>query len=203
MPPGRPRAFVGREQKILDAAVRTFVARGVAGTTVADVARAGDMGVGAVYRYFGNRQQLFRRVVRHAAGRIAEIVMMEAPDASSSIADYEQQLYRIGDRQAALVAAEPHLVRFLVEDARGVDPEVDRQLDAMFDAFAGFTEGYLAHGKKRGYLRDDLDVAVSARLINGMILEAVRRLGPRAGVRDRHKWMYALVRLMLHGVRAR
>ena len=194
---------MGREQKILDAAVRTFAARGVAGTTVADVARAGDMGVGAVYRYFGNRQQLFRRVVRHAASRIAAIVMVEAPDASLSIADYEQQLYRIGERLAALVAAEPHLVRFLVEDARGVDPEVDRQLDAMFDAFAGFTEGYLLHGKKRGYLRDDLDVAVSARLVNAMILEAVRRLGPRAQVRERHKWMYALVRLMLHGVRAR
>ena len=203
MPAGRPKAFLGHEKKILDAALRVFASRGVADTTVADVARAGDMGVGAVYRYFGNRQQLLRRVVRHAATRVAEIVTLEAATASVTLGDYEQQLYRIGERLAVLVESEPHLVRFLVEDARGFDPEVDHQLDALFDAFAGFTEGYLAHGKKRGYLRDDLDVAVTARLVNAMIFESVRRLGPRSQTRERHKWMYALVRLMLNGVRAR
>lgn len=202
MPAGRPREFLGREKKILDAAVRIFATRGVVDTTIADVARAGDMGVGAVYRYFGNRQELFRRVVRHATQRVGEIVALEAADASASLGDYEQQLYRIGERLAALVEAEPHLVRFLIEDARGIDDEVDRQLDGLFDAFAGFTEGYLAHGKKRGYLRADLDVAVSARLTNAMIFEAVRRLGERSTTKERHKWMYGLVKLMLNGVRA-
>ena len=161
------------------------------------------MGVGAVYRYFGNREQLFRRVVRHATERVGSIVAAEAAAASDSIADYEQQLYRIGDRLAALVEGESDVVRFLVEDARGFDPEVDRQLDALFEAFASFTEAYLAHGKRRGYLRDDLDVPVTARLVNAMIVDAVRRLGPKTTTRERHKWMYGLVRLMLHGVRAR
>jgi AcrR family transcriptional regulator len=202
MPAGRPRAFLGRESKILDAALRTFATRGVTGTTIADVARAGDLGVGAVYRYFGNRQALFRRVVRHATLRVGEIVSLESAAASLDLGDYEQQLYRIGDRLAALVDAEPHLVRFLLEDARGIDPEVDRQLDGLFATFAGFTEGYLHHGKKRGYLRADLDVAVTARLVNAMILEAVRQLGGRSSTRARHKWMYGLVKLMLNGVRA-
>jgi AcrR family transcriptional regulator len=203
MPAGRPKAFLGRERKILDAALHLFATRGVTETTVADVARAGDMGVGAVYRYFGNRQELFRRVVRHAAARVGEIVMDEAATASVTLGDYEQQLFRIGERLAALVDSEPQLVRFLLEDARGFDDEVDRQLDGMVDLFAGFTEGYLAHGKKRGYLRYDLDVAVTARLVNAMIFEAVRQLGPRSKIRDRHKWMYALVRLMLNGVSGR
>jgi AcrR family transcriptional regulator len=202
MPAGRPRAFLGRESKILDAALKLFASRGVVDTTIADVARAGDMGVGAVYRYFGNREQLFRRVVRHATQRVGEIVTVEAANTSVSIGDYEQQLYRIGERLAALVEAEPHLVRFLIEDARGIDDEVDRQLDGLFDVFAAFTEGYLAHGKRRGYLRDELDVAVSARLINAMILEAVRRLGARSTTKERHRWMYGLVKLMLNGVRA-
>src|SRR5262249_9895917 len=156
MPAGRPRAFVGREKKILDAALRLFATRGVAETTVADVAKAGDMGVGAVYRYFGNREALFRKVVRRAAERVGEVVNAELPAASSTLEEYERQLYRIGDRLSAVVDAEPLVVRFLVDDARGVDPEVDRELDALFELFAGFTEGYLAHGMARGYLRDDL-----------------------------------------------
>src|SRR5262249_15756563 len=158
MPAGRPRAFVGREQKILDAALRLFVTRGVAATTVADVAKAGDMGVGAVYRYFGNREELFRKVVRRAAERVGEVVRAGGAEAANPLDEYERQLYRIGDRLSAVVDAEPALVRFLVDDARGYDPEVDRQLDALFELFAGFTEGYLAHGRRRGYLREDLDV---------------------------------------------
>lgn len=203
MPAGRPRAFVGREKKILDAALRVFATRGVPETTVADVAKAGDMGVGAVYRYFGNREALFRKVVRHAMDRVGEIVKAELPEAAFTIDDYEHQLYRIGDRIGALVDAEPQLVRFLLEDARGFDAEVDRQLAELFDVFAGFTEGYLHHGRKRGYLREDLDLAVTARLVNAMIMEALQQLGHKSTTRERHKWMYGLVRLMLNGVRSR
>ncbi len=201
MPPGRPKAFVGREEQILDAAVRTFAKHGVAATTMADVAKAGDMGVGAVYRYFGNREELFRRVVEHAAWRVREIVRLEAAITSVTLADYEQQLYRIGERLAALVAAEPGLVRFLLEDARGLDADADKKLDELFELFAAFTEGYLEHGKTKGYLRADLDCAVTARLVNAMIFEAVRQLGTRPTPRARNKWMQALVTLMLSGVR--
>jgi AcrR family transcriptional regulator len=161
------------------------------------------MGVGAIYRYFGNREELFRKVVRRAAERVGEIVKTELAEASATIDEYEHQLYRIGDRLAAVVDAEPDLVRFLMDHARGFDTEVDRELDGLFDLFAGFTEGYLANGKRRGYLRDDLDLPVTARLVNAMILEAVQRLAHKSTTRERHKWMHGLVRLMLNGVRSR
>ncbi|HEY2748558.1 MAG TPA: TetR/AcrR family transcriptional regulator [Polyangia bacterium] len=203
MPAGRPRAYLGREKKILDAALRVFATRGVVDTTVADVAKAGDVGVGAVYRYFGNREELFRKVVRRAAERVGEVVRAEVAEAATTIDEYEHQLHRIGDRLAAVVDAEPQLVRFLLDEARGFDSEVDRQLDELFELFAGFTEGYLANGKDRGYLRADLDVTVTARLVNAMIMEAVRRLAHKSTTRERHKWMYGLIRLMLNGARAR
>ena len=203
MPAGRPRAYLGREQKILDAALRLFATRGVAETTIADVAKAGDLGVGAVYRYFGNREELFRKVVHRATERVGEIVKAELAEASATIDEYEFQLFRIGDRLAAVVDAEPELVRFLVDGARGFDPEVDRQLDGLFDIFAGFTQGYLHNGRSRGYLREDLDIPVTARLVNAMIFEAVRHLAHKSTPRERHKWMHGLIRLMLSGVRSR
>jgi hypothetical protein len=134
---------------------------------------------------------------------VGEVVKVEVACAAATLGEYEQQLYRIGDRLGAVIDAEPEIVRFLVDGARGYDAEVDRELDGLFELFAGFTEGYLAHGRRRGYLREDLDVAVTARLVNAMILETVRRLGPKSTTRERHKWMYGLVRLMLNGVRAR
>lgn len=201
MPAGRPRAHLGREDKVLQAAYRAFATHGFHDTNMGEIAKAGQMGAGAIYRYFGNKLDLFRQVVRYAAWRVAEIVALENPKKSETLTDYEQQLYRIGERLAALVDGEPRLVRFLLQDARGIDPKVDESLDSLLSSFADFTAEYLKHGKRRRYLRADLDVATSARLVNAMILEAVRQLGDGAGTAARHKWMYALIKLMLHGVR--
>ena len=55
----------------------------------------------------------------------------------------------------------------------GIDADMrERVLD--FHEFAvGLTAGYLEHGVDIGYLRTDLDIASTARAINGMILSGV------------------------------
>jgi AcrR family transcriptional regulator len=199
---GRPRAHTGREEVILDAAYRAFTKSGYHETSMEEIARHGRIGHGAIYRYFGTKLDLFKRVVERAAVRVANIVASETPSASRSLADYEAQLWRIGERLAALVDEEPAIVRFLIEEAHGVDPAVDRVVDAVMTAFADFTGEYFKHGKKLKYLRSDLDVAVTSRLVNAMILEGVRQLGQRSSRSARRAWMQALIRLMLEGVRA-
>jgi AcrR family transcriptional regulator len=199
---GRPRAHEGREEDVLDVAFRAFTKRGYHETSMEEIARHGRIGHGAIYRYFGTKVDLFKRVVERAATRVANIVASETPAASKSLADYEAQLWRIGERLAALVDEEPAIVRFVIEEAHGIDPAVDRVLDAVMAAFADFTGEYLKHGKKLKYLRADLDVAVTSRLVNAMILEAVRQLGQRTSPSARRPWMQGLIRLMLSGVRA-
>jgi TetR/AcrR family fatty acid metabolism transcriptional regulator len=199
---GRPRAHEQRQDDILDAAYRTFVKRGFHDTRVEEIARSGRIGHGAMYRYFGTKLDLFKRVVERAAVRVAGIVASEQASGSRSLADYEAQLWRIGQRLEELIADEPEIVRFLLDHASGVDPGVDEIVEAVLGAFAEFTAEYLKHGKKLGYLRPDLDVPATARLINAMILETVRQVGRKKTAATARTWMRALIRLMIDGVRA-
>jgi AcrR family transcriptional regulator len=199
---GRPRVHEGREDDVLAVAYRAFTERGYHDTRMEQIARQGRIGHGAMYRYFGTKLDLFKRVVERAATRVAAIVASEQPGAARSLTDYEAQLWRIGGRLEALVDEEPEIVRFVVEEAHGIDPAVDRIVDNVMAAFADFTAEYLRQGKKRGYLRADLDVAPTARLVNAMILEAIGQLGRRSSPAARQAWMRALIRLMLDGVRA-
>jgi AcrR family transcriptional regulator len=51
------------EQRILDAATRSFFAAGYERTTIRAVAAAADVDAGLVMHYFGSKQALFRRVI--------------------------------------------------------------------------------------------------------------------------------------------
>ncbi len=201
-PRGRPRAHEGREEDVLAVAYRAFSERGYHETSIEQIARLGRIGHGAMYRYFGNKLDLFTRVVERAAARVAAIVASEQPGDARSLEEYEAQLWRIGGRLEALVDEEPEIVRFVVAEAQGIDPEVDLIVRGVMTAFADFTAEYLKHGKKRGYLRADLDVPLTARLVNAMILEVVGQLGAGSTPKARQAWSSALIRLMLDGVRA-
>ena len=63
------REALGAE-RILEAAGRLFVERGVAGTGMADVARAAGCSRATLYRYFENRDELRTAYVHRAARRI-------------------------------------------------------------------------------------------------------------------------------------
>ena len=64
--------------RILDAAGRCFVARGVTGTTIADVARAAGVSRPTVYRWFADRDALLAAFVQRAARRLGGQIAVTA-----------------------------------------------------------------------------------------------------------------------------
>ena len=58
-----------KRQAILDACFELFAERGFAGTDVEEVAQLASVGKGTVYRYFGNKEQLFTAVVEEITHR--------------------------------------------------------------------------------------------------------------------------------------
>jgi AcrR family transcriptional regulator len=88
-PPGRPaNAIGGQRERLLDAAIMLFAERGVAGTSLGEIAREAHVTPALVHYYFGNRDQ---RLDALTDERIAPLVatlgqrISEAdPDASST-----------------------------------------------------------------------------------------------------------------------
>jgi AcrR family transcriptional regulator len=68
----------GRREQILDTACRVFARKGLAGTRIADIATAGEMSQGLIFRYFESKEEIFAAVVEqglHAASILAEAAL--------------------------------------------------------------------------------------------------------------------------------
>lgn len=198
-------------REIIDAAFDCFAERGYHGTGIADIASRLGMGHGTFYRYFQNKRDIVDHVIDDLVGRIVESLGTEnAPDAADTLAEYRDQVDRIADSLTTIFYADPRIPRFLLSGVTGVDTELNQRIFGVLDAATMLTVGYLTHGVERGYLRADLDVANTARAINGLIvasllfgLQAVEQGAPEgqepAGLRELET---AIQRLIFDGVRA-
>ena len=71
------------------------------------------------------------------------------------------------------------------------------------DGFAVYTAAYFENGKRRGFLRADLDTEVTARIVNAMIFESIEHIASSTDpLVTGARWRDAIVRLMLDGMRA-
>lgn len=76
---GDERARVGAE-RILDAAAELFVAHGIAGVGMGEIARAAGCSRATLYRYFGDRHELHVAFVHREARRVGALVAAEVAE---------------------------------------------------------------------------------------------------------------------------
>ena len=97
-----------RFAQLIDAATKTFVARGYRLTQIADIADALGVAKGTVYRYVESKEALFDAAVRFADGQTAlpePSALPAAPPASGSTVGYIQERLMAEAREFELVAA--------------------------------------------------------------------------------------------------
>lgn len=190
-----------RRRQILDAAYQVFATKGYAAATIADVAQALKLGHGTIYRYFDNKLDLFMAVVGEILSRIAQVIAGEDPTLACDAEAYREQVVRIGRNMMGLLDKDPAVTKVLFYEAFGISQEIDDKIQLAWETAGKFTELYLQNGKRRGFLRSDLDVEVTALAINALIFEAGRRI-VRANDIDaaRERWLSAVVKLIFEGV---
>ncbi len=193
----------GRRDAILDAAHVVFARKGYAAAGIADLAGELGIGHGTVYRYFDNKRDVASAVLDRALTRIAEVIAAELPGATATLDEYRAQVWRIGRRLYELFAADPALGRLIFFDLVTVDDEMRERHREALDRFADYTAAYLRNGIDRGFLRADLDVGVTARVVNGMVFEGAAQVArdPGAGAL-RDAWIRAVATLMFDGLAA-
>ncbi len=193
-----------RREAILDAAHTIFARKGYAAAGIADLAGELGIGHGTVYRYFDNKRDVAAAVLDRALTRIAEVVTAEDPGATDDLAGYRAQVERIGQRLYDLFAADRALGRLVFFDLGAVDDELRERLHAAHELFAAYTAAYLRNGVAKGFLRADLDVDTTARVVNGMIFEGAAQVSRTEDPRPlRERWIRAVVALLFDGVAAR
>ena len=135
--------------------------------------------------------------------KIGGVVASEEPRTTETLDEYRAQLQRIGERLFDLFVSDRHLAQILFYEAPGIDRALDEKIERALDVFGSFTEQYLVNGKKKGFLRGDLNAPVTALAVNAMIFEGVRRVQRATHPKKaKDEWIRAITRLMLEGLAA-
>lgn len=164
------RGWLGTEhgelaaERILDAAGRLFVARGVTATGMGDVARAAGCSRATLYRYFENRAELRSAYVHRAARRIgAEVAgRVDGPP------DPHVRLVEAVLDVLARVRADPSLAVWFTADDSALATSIARSssaIEAMVAAFLGAGDAGEGAGADV-----DLDVTARARWLVRVIV---------------------------------
>ena len=120
-PPRWRRRAADRPREILDAALTVFVAKGFAATKLDDVAVAAGISKGLLYRYFDNKAELFKEVIRQTLVATIRTVGDRARASDSALAALDIFL-----EQVIAVANDPRrsAIPKLVISESGAFPEL-------------------------------------------------------------------------------
>lgn len=158
---------VNYRQKILDAAVKVFAKKGYQNTTMIDVARAAKVGIGTLYNYFKNKDELLITS--------ADLTIKTELDKIRKICDKQtdpmdmMETYFV--QHALLLREKPHLAILLVSEVRQTQDFFKR--NPSFNPlrhYLNFVVGLFEEAKQIGRIKDVDSNALAIMVIGAMDL---------------------------------
>ncbi len=190
-----------RREQILRGASKVIAERGYQETNISDIAKELGIGHGTFYRYFDNKRHIAEQVLSYAVDQVTQLIVDIDPDAADTLSDYANQLNEIGSRLFDFFNNNRELAQVFFFEAYGVDRDLTIKLQEVIELFGTYVERYLQNGCQKGYLRQDLDIEITARAINGMIFAGVLRTFQKGnGEKERDRWIKSISTLMLSGM---
>jgi AcrR family transcriptional regulator len=154
MPKLKPETALARRDHILEAAERCFAETGFHRTSMQDICRAADVSAGALYVYFGSKEELIAGIAERDRRQFQErfATVASAPDfisALRTLAEYyfsEEPAYR--RRMCIEIGLEATRNPTVAEIHRAVDALVKKSFEDLFTRLAA-----------EGRIRPKMDVA--------------------------------------------
>ncbi|WP_007023789.1 TetR/AcrR family transcriptional regulator [Saccharomonospora iraqiensis] len=160
-------------ESLLGVAVALFNERGYDGTSMEDLARRLGITKSAIYHHVSGKQELLRLAVDHALDGLFTVAA-EAAELDGRAVDRLEYLVRGSVR--VLVERLPFVTLLL--RVRG-NTEVERAALARRRRFDRIVADLVAEAERDGDIRPDVDPALTARLVFGMVNSLVEWYQPR------------------------
>jgi len=162
-------------ESVLRGAVKVFNERGYDGTSMEDLSRELGITKSAIYHHVASKEELLRLAVNRALdGLFAVLADVSALDAPAMT-----RLEELARRSALLLVAELPFVTLLLR-VRG-NTKAERAALARRREFDNAVASLVKQARDEGDLRADVDPALIARLLYGMINSVTEWYRPRDG----------------------
>lgn len=148
------------------AAERVFASKGFSATKMADIAAEAGVGVGTLYNYFANKQEIFEAIFLERTGQFQAAL----DHATAGLLPLEQVATLI---RTSMQYVEDHGALFAMFFERGGIGEIDierlggKVIEELYQSFLRRLEDAISNAVKDGALRSDVPVPSMVAMIAG------------------------------------
>jgi AcrR family transcriptional regulator len=183
-------------ETVLQISVGVFTERGFDGTSMNDLAAALGVSKSAIYHHVSSKEELLRIALDRALDGLHSVVM-ETQELQAPAVDRLEFLVRGSVR--VLLERLPYVTLLL--RVRG-NTLVERRALRRRRKFDSFTASLVSQAQEDGDVRPDIDAAVTARLLFGMVNSLSEWMRPSTQ-RDEAAIIDAICAIVFQGLRAR
>jgi AcrR family transcriptional regulator len=149
-----------RQNQVYEAASKLFVIEGFHGTTIRDIARESGLGVGPIYDYFKNKEEILFLVQK----RVVELTYEKTKESLSGIEDPEEKLIKAIETQINLFDEYQDLFLFIYKEGHLLDKPMKKEIMDIERRTIALFEEILKEGQNRKLFRE-FDVKIAANMI--------------------------------------
>ncbi len=204
---GRMRDAAETRRKLLAAAEAVFIEHGFDGARVDDIAARAGVNKRMIYEYYGNKEELYFRVLKVNYDRVFEAertVIRQSPNAEAALLDGFRRYFEF-------LAEHPGFIRLVGQEQMSRTPRASEEIRGLADMGLGNLTPILAQGIRDGTFREDLDLRLVLASIASLCMGIFQRRSQLQRLWDidlddantRERVLQHLQTLFLIGVRPR
>ena len=157
----KQKKFLAR-QKILQAAANQFELHGFASTSIADLMRAANLGVGTFYNYFNSKEEVLLTLARNLREEVEKNIFAHEVNQSSA------ELLELCCLSTAKVIDENRFILPLFISASEHSDKPEQISQSLSPGFGELFEGIILRGQRRGEFRDDVPTNIISEMIHSI-----------------------------------
>lgn len=158
-----------RQEAVFDAILEEAAERGPASLNIKEIARRAGVSVGSLYQYFPNRDGLLDFAVELCTRSTIAMFEEYKPMMAAMPLKEAMSAYLMGGLEWSQAAM--GLVRFFGRAAYQGDPDLaERVVRPIATVMRETMQEILTQAQRRGELRDGVDIAAAARVLNALMI---------------------------------
>ena len=188
--------------RILNQAMRIFLAKGYHGTSIEDITRAAKLTKGAFYWHFRSKEDLLKRIVEEYEKRFLDGMIHAVNEVKGSIPDKIEKYFRYNSAFAyynrELCVSFDTLAAELVGAHHGIEVEFRR----IYKKYQKFLSNLIVQGKKEKVFKREMDEDLSALVIIAFHVGILLQWSMNKDEIDGEAYVNSFKKIMLNGMMA-